>query len=156
MHAFHSDHAGIRPGSGNFMDDLAFERATGRQHGHEEVSEKIGTHEQRLSNDKVRRTFLLFLNLCQQYFVRIYVKGGNIAESLANRKIFKRNGGAAHEAEETQPKGNLMLWTIFVVILIVWLLGGFIVPFGGNLIHLLLVIAVVILIINLISGRRGV
>lgn len=49
-----------------------------------------------------------------------------------------------------------MLWTIFVVILIVWLLGGFIVPFGGNLIHLLLVIAVVILIINLISGRRGV
>lgn len=88
------------------MDDLAFERATGRQHGHEEVSEKIGTHEQRLSNDTVRRTFLLFLNLCQQYFVRIYVKSGNIAESLANRKIFKRNGGAAHEAEETQPKGK--------------------------------------------------
>ena len=47
-----------------------------------------------------------------------------------------------------------MLWTIFVILLILWLLGGFIIPFGGNLIHILLVIAVVILIINLISGRR--
>jgi hypothetical protein len=47
-----------------------------------------------------------------------------------------------------------MLWTIFVILLILWLLGGFIVPFGGNLIHILLVIAVVVLIVNLISGRR--
>jgi hypothetical protein len=46
-----------------------------------------------------------------------------------------------------------MLWTIFVVLLILWLLGfGFHV--GGSLIHLLLVIAVVVLVINLISGRR--
>ena len=48
-----------------------------------------------------------------------------------------------------------MLWTIFVILLILWLLGAFIVPFGGNLIHAVLVIAVVILIINLISGRRS-
>ena len=46
-----------------------------------------------------------------------------------------------------------MLWTVFVILLILWLVGGFIVPFGGNLIHLLLVIAVVVLIVNLISGR---
>lgn len=46
-----------------------------------------------------------------------------------------------------------MLWTIFVILLILWLLGfGFHV--GGGLIHLLLVIAVVVLVINLISGRR--
>ncbi len=46
-----------------------------------------------------------------------------------------------------------MLWTIFVVLLLLWLLGfGFHV--GGGLIHLLLVIAVVVLVINLISGRR--
>jgi hypothetical protein len=38
--------------------------------------------------------------------------------------------------------------------LILWLLG-FIGQFGGALIHLLLVIAVVVLIINLISGRRS-
>jgi Family of unknown function (DUF5670) len=48
-----------------------------------------------------------------------------------------------------------MLWTVFVILLILWVLGGFIVPFGGNLIHLLLVIAVVVLIVNLISGRRS-
>ncbi len=48
-----------------------------------------------------------------------------------------------------------MLWTIFVVLLILWLLGfGFHV--GGGLIHLLLVIAVVVLVFNLISGRRTV
>jgi hypothetical protein len=49
-----------------------------------------------------------------------------------------------------------MLWTIFVILLVLWLLGAFIVPFGGSLIHILLVIAVIILIINLVSGRRGV
>jgi hypothetical protein len=49
-----------------------------------------------------------------------------------------------------------MLWTIIVILFILWLLGAFIVPFGGNLIHLLLVIAVIILIFNLITGRRGV
>ena len=79
-----------------------------------------------------------------------------MTENLANRKIFKRAGATAHEARETQPKGNIMLWTIFVILLILWLLGGFIVPFGGNLIHILLVIAVVVLIFNLISGRRGI
>jgi hypothetical protein len=41
------------------------------------------------------------------------------------------------------------------VILILWLLG-FIGHIGGGLIHLLLVVAVVVLVINLISGRRGV
>ncbi|MGI8431388.1 MAG: lmo0937 family membrane protein [Chthoniobacterales bacterium] len=49
-----------------------------------------------------------------------------------------------------------MLWTIFVILLVLWLLGAFIVPFGGSLIHILLVIAVIVLIVNLVSGRRGV
>lgn len=48
-----------------------------------------------------------------------------------------------------------MLWTIIVILLILWLLGfGFHV--GGGLIHIVLVIAVIILIINLVSGRRTV
>ncbi len=47
-----------------------------------------------------------------------------------------------------------MLWTIFVVLIILWLLG-FTLHIGGGLIHILIVIAVVVLIINLISGRRG-
>jgi hypothetical protein len=46
-----------------------------------------------------------------------------------------------------------MLWTIFVVLLLLWLLG-FSFHIAGSLIHLLLVIAVVVLVINLISGRR--
>jgi hypothetical protein len=48
-----------------------------------------------------------------------------------------------------------MLWTIFAILLILWLLGwGFHV--AGSLIHVLLVIAVVVAVINLVSGRRAV
>ncbi len=47
-----------------------------------------------------------------------------------------------------------MLWTIFVVVLILWLLG-FSFHIAGGLIHLLLVVALIILIFNLISGRRS-
>ena len=50
-------------------------------------------------------------------------------------------------------KEELMLWTIFVILLILWLLG-FSLHIAGGLIHILLVIAVVVLVINLISGRR--
>jgi hypothetical protein len=46
-----------------------------------------------------------------------------------------------------------MLWTILVVLLVLWLLG-FSFHIAGSLIHILLVIAVAVLIINLISGRR--
>ncbi len=48
-----------------------------------------------------------------------------------------------------------MLWTIVVILLILWLLGfGFHV--AGSLIHLLLVVAVIIVIVNLVTGRRTV
>lgn len=46
-----------------------------------------------------------------------------------------------------------MLWTIFVVVLVLWLLG-FSFHIAGGLIHLLLVVAVIILVVNLITGRR--
>jgi hypothetical protein len=46
-----------------------------------------------------------------------------------------------------------MLWTIVAVLLIMWLLG-FSLHIGGGLIHLLLVVAFMVLIINLLSGRR--
>lgn len=48
-----------------------------------------------------------------------------------------------------------MLWTVFVVLLLLWILG-FSFHIAGSLIHLLLVVAVVVLIINLITGRRAV
>jgi len=47
-----------------------------------------------------------------------------------------------------------MLWTIFVILVVLWLLG-FSLHIGGGLIHILIVVAVIVLIINLISGRRG-
>jgi len=46
-----------------------------------------------------------------------------------------------------------MLWTVFVIVLVLWILG-FSFHIAGGLIHLLLVIAVIVLIINLVSGRR--
>ena len=45
-----------------------------------------------------------------------------------------------------------LLWTIIVVLFVLWLLG-FIVHFGGGLIHLLLVIAIILIVFNLITGR---
>ncbi len=47
-----------------------------------------------------------------------------------------------------------MLWTLFVVLVVLWLLG-FSFHVGGALIHILIVIAVVVLIFNLIGGRRS-
>lgn len=46
-----------------------------------------------------------------------------------------------------------MLWTILVILLILWLLGFTIVHVGA-LIHLLLVVALVVLIVQLVTGRR--
>jgi len=49
---------------------------------------------------------------------------------------------------------TILLWTIFVVLLILWLLGlvsGYVV---GGFIHLLLVLALVVLLIQIIGGRR--
>jgi hypothetical protein len=49
-----------------------------------------------------------------------------------------------------------MLWTIFVVLLVLWILGLVSSYTMGGFIHLLLLLALVVLVINLISGRRTV
>jgi len=50
-----------------------------------------------------------------------------------------------------------MLWTIILILLVLWALGfGFAGAAVGNLIHILLVIAVVVLVIQLVTGRRPV
>ena len=46
------------------------------------------------------------------------------------------------------------LETIVLVLVILWLLGAFIVPFGGGLIHLLLVVILLVILIRLLQGRR--
>ena len=49
-----------------------------------------------------------------------------------------------------------MLWTIFVILLILWLLGLVTSYTLSGFIHILLVLALVVLVINLLSGRRPV
>ena len=49
-----------------------------------------------------------------------------------------------------------MLWLIFVILLVLWLVGVVSSYTFGGFIHLLLVIALVVLLLNLISGRRPV
>jgi hypothetical protein len=65
------------------------------------------------------------------------------------------DGALGWQVRDGYPQGKIiMLYTIVVVLVILWLLG-FIGHIGGGLIHLLLVIAVIVLIFNFISGRRG-
>jgi inner membrane protein involved in colicin E2 resistance len=47
-----------------------------------------------------------------------------------------------------------MLWTVAVILFVLWLLG-FSMHVGGGLIHALLVIAIVVVILNLLRGRRA-
>lgn len=49
-----------------------------------------------------------------------------------------------------------MLWTIFVILLVLWLLGMVTSYTLGGFIHILLVIAIAVVLINVISGRRAV
>jgi len=55
--------------------------------------------------------------------------------------------GAAREEE--------MLWTLFVILLVLWLLGLVSSYTFGGFVHLLLVLALIVLVINLVTGRRG-
>jgi hypothetical protein len=48
-----------------------------------------------------------------------------------------------------------MLWTIVAIILVLWLLG-FIANIGSGFIHLLLVVAAIVLLYQLLTGRRAV
>src|SRR5579862_15059 len=57
-------------------------------------------------------------------------------------------------AQQWAQRRKAMLWTLVAVCLILWLLG-FTMSIGGGFIHLLLVVALVVFVINLVSGRRG-
>ncbi|MGM0838232.1 MAG: lmo0937 family membrane protein [Bacillota bacterium] len=46
-----------------------------------------------------------------------------------------------------------MLWTVFAVLIVLWILG-FAMEIGGGLIHILLVLALLAIVFNLFSGRR--
>ncbi|WP_020475762.1 lmo0937 family membrane protein [Zavarzinella formosa] len=46
------------------------------------------------------------------------------------------------------------LETIILILVILWLLGAFIMPFGGDLIHILLVVLLIVIIFRVVGGRR--
>ncbi len=46
-----------------------------------------------------------------------------------------------------------MLWTIVVILVVLWLLG-FLTNIGGGLVHLLLVLALIVIAVNVLQGRR--
>jgi uncharacterized protein DUF5670 len=56
-------------------------------------------------------------------------------------------------AATTAEGGLPMLWTIVVLLLILWLLG-FTMHVAGGLIHILLVVALVVIVLRLLTGRR--
>jgi hypothetical protein len=45
-----------------------------------------------------------------------------------------------------------LLWTVIVILFVLWLIG-FLVHFGGGLIHLILLVVIVLVVINLLTGR---
>jgi len=55
---------------------------------------------------------------------------------------------------ELTKEGVSMLYTIAIVLVVLWALGFFAFHVGSGLIHLLIVAAVIILLVNLLSGRR--
>lgn len=63
-----------------------------------------------------------------------------------------RQGAAARASG----KEESMLWTIAVVLLILWVLGLVSSYTMGGLIHILLVIALIVVVVNFLQGRRGV
>ena len=58
------------------------------------------------------------------------------------------------EHAEPQPKGVIMIWTIAVILLVLWVLGLVTSTTMGGFIHVLLVLAVIVVLVRVIQGRR--
>ena len=67
-----------------------------------------------------------------------------------------REMAAAPLLTTSQGKENVMLWTICVILIVLWLLGLVTSYTMGGLIHILLVIAIIVLLVNVISGRKSI
>jgi hypothetical protein len=73
-------------------------------------------------------------------FQSIDARGGADPSSATNRDVHYKGGFA-------------MLWTIAVILLVLWLLG-FSLHVAGGLIHILLVVAVIVVLVKLFTGRN--
>lgn len=93
------------------------------------------------------------LQICQRL-------GTTSAYFVATYHSERRRDGAIQNqvtVEVTPIKGDgSMLWTITIILVILWILGLVTSYTLGGWIHLLLVLAIIVLIFNLLSGRRGI
>lgn len=79
---------------------------------------------------------------------------GIAAEARSSPSLPGHIGVAGWPRAVRQAEGSVMLWGIVVVLLVLWLVGAFVVNIG-SLVHLLLVIALVVLVYQLVTGRRA-
>jgi hypothetical protein len=82
--------------------------------------------------------------------------GASLGATLWLGRCWHALTGISTDTEKEGASMVTLLWIVLVIILIAWLLGGFVVRVGGSLIHLLLVVALIILIYNLLTGRRAI
>jgi hypothetical protein len=81
-----------------------------------------------------------------------------VSQNVRWRTDFAVNAAYRSGAGETSPaltEGATMLYTIAVILIILWLLGLVSSVTMGGLIHVLLVIAIIVLLVNFIGGRRS-
>jgi hypothetical protein len=71
------------------------------------------------------------------------------------RNALHRDGGGDQRQDDRRRKGRTkMLWTILAVLVILWLLG-FLTSVGGAAIHVLLVLALVVFLVDFLRGRSS-
>jgi hypothetical protein len=80
--------------------------------------------------------------------VQFAVYGGEVAGRVHGVESVKNN-------LDRKIRGEAMLWTICVILIVLWLVGMVSSYTMGGLIHILLVIAIIVVLVNVIQGRRG-
>ena len=82
------------------------------------------------------------------------VSGGNLPPEQAGGLLLAGPRLSRPAATQTNSKENPMLYTIAIVLIVLWLLGLVTSFILGGFIHILLVVAVIMILVNLISGRK--
>jgi len=97
-------------------------------------------------------TELLIANRATELLIGARFAG--VIQPGVSTRLFHRSIQSASRLVVAPAGETLMLWTVFAILLLLWLLGwGFHV--AGSLIHLILVIALVVLLVEVITGRRA-
>lgn len=75
-----------------------------------------------------------------------------LAVSLSRVRLTCRDAGGRWVVDSNREVR--VLWTLVVIILVLWLLGWMVFEVAGGLIHLLLVVALIVIVYRLVTGRR--